>query len=82
MIEIGDIIVKIEDMKINTEADLFQALEMYKPGDVVQVKVMRPDLDVANGKSLRLDSKTLAIQLKTSTSVGISQYLYANPHGQ
>ncbi|GFH55736.1 hypothetical protein CTEN210_12212 [Chaetoceros tenuissimus] len=79
LIEIGDIIVKIEDMKINTEADLFQALEMYKPGDVVQVKVMRPDLDVANGKSLRLDSKTLAIQLKASSSVGISQYLYANP---
>src|SRR5210317_501960 len=37
LIEIGDIIVKVGDTVINTEANLFEALEGYQPGDNVEV---------------------------------------------
>lgn len=76
LIEIGDIIVKIEDMKINTEADLFQALESFQAGDVVKVTVNRPDLESPTSKKLRLIPITLYVQLKASTSISISQFLY------
>ena len=64
-------------MKINTEADLFAALESFKPGDVVKVTVSRPDLGSPTSKSLRLSPKILTIQLKASTAVSISRYLYS-----
>jgi S1-C subfamily serine protease len=73
LIEIGDIIVKIEEMKIKTEADLFQALESFKAGDVVKVTVYRPDLESPNSKSLSLVPKTLSIQLKASTAMTMPQ---------
>lgn len=41
LIEIGDIIVQVNAKVINTEANLFQALENLQPGDIVQVKVLR-----------------------------------------
>ena len=37
----GDIIVEIDGMVIKTVSDLYSALEDNKPGDVVEVKVMR-----------------------------------------
>ena len=41
LVEIGDIIVKVGSTSINTEANLFEALEGYKPGDSIDVKVLR-----------------------------------------
>eukprot|EP00594_Rhizosolenia_setigera_P012461 CAMPEP_0178964010 /NCGR_PEP_ID=MMETSP0789-20121207/15387_1 /TAXON_ID=3005 /ORGANISM="Rhizosolenia setigera, Strain CCMP 1694" /LENGTH=510 /DNA_ID=CAMNT_0020648633 /DNA_START=96 /DNA_END=1628 /DNA_ORIENTATION=- len=77
LIEIGDIIVKIEDMKINTEADLFAALESFKPGDTVKVTVNRADLEQINSTKLRLIPKTLSIQLRASTDLPASRYLFS-----
>lgn len=77
LIEIGDIIVKIEDMKINTEADLFAGLESFKPGDVVKVTVNRADLEQINSTKLRLIPKTLSIQLRASTDLPASRYLFS-----
>lgn len=72
-----DIIIKIEDFKINTEADLFQALENLKPGDVVKVTVNRVDLESPSSKSLKLVQKTLYIPLKASpTPMSASNYYY------
>jgi len=77
LIEIGDIIVKIEGFKIKTEADLFQALETFKAGDVVKVTVNRPDMESPNSKSLSLAPKTLSIQLKASPSMKMPQIMNA-----
>ena len=41
LVEIGDIIVKVEKAVLNTEANLFQALEDLSPGDMVEIKVLR-----------------------------------------
>ena len=73
LIEIGDIIVKIEDIKINTESDLFEALEAFKPGDVVKVTVNRSDLESSGNKSVRLAPKILSIQLKASATMNVMQ---------
>lgn len=75
LIDLGDIIIKIEDMKINTEADLFSALESYKPGDVVKVVVNRPDLETPNSKALTLTPTVLSIQLRASTVMMMSQFM-------
>ena len=63
LIEIGDIIVKVADVIIETEANLFQALEKFKPGDVVDVKVLRID---AVEDQLRQKELTLNIELQSS----------------
>ena len=63
LIEIGDIIVKVADIIIETEANLFQALEKFKPGDVVDVKVLRID---AVEDQLRQRELTLNIELQSS----------------
>ncbi len=77
LIEIGDIIVKIEDKKINTEADLFAALESYKPGEVVRVTVNRPDLESPTSKSLILTPVTLSVQLRASATIVVPQNTYS-----
>ena len=48
----GDIIIEIDEVPVNTLTDLYSALEDNKPGDVVEVKVVR-------GKSI----KTLQVEL-------------------
>lgn len=40
-ISLGDIIVGLGDVDVSTESDLFKALEQYKVGDTVKIKVMR-----------------------------------------
>uniref|UniRef100_A0A7S3V7C7 PDZ domain-containing protein n=2 Tax=Chaetoceros debilis TaxID=122233 RepID=A0A7S3V7C7_9STRA len=75
LIDLGDIIIKIEDMKISTEADLFSALEAFKPGDVVKVVVNRPDLETPNSKALTLTPTVLSIQLRASTAIMMSQFM-------
>jgi S1-C subfamily serine protease len=68
LIEIGDIIVKVADTEIESEADLFQALEDYKPGDRVKVTVSRLE---PNGASLKSREVVLTIQLKASASQSV-----------
>ena len=41
-LNLGDIIVGAGSMIVNDETDLFDALELYKPGDEVDVQVLRP----------------------------------------
>ncbi|KAL7558159.1 hypothetical protein ACA910_016214 [Epithemia clementina (nom. ined.)] len=64
LIEIGDIIVKVGDTVINTESDLFQAVESYKPGDFVDITVNRI---VAVQDELVTQQLTLTTQLQPST---------------
>ena len=63
LVEIGDIIVKVGDTVIETEANLFQSLENYKPGDTVDVKVLRID---AVDDQLKQRELTLQIELQSS----------------
>ena len=63
LVEIGDIIVKVGDTDIETEANLFEALEQYKPGDTVEVKVLRID---AVDDQLKQREIILNIQLQSS----------------
>mmetsp|Transcript_21953 Transcript_21953/g.41588 ORF Transcript_21953/g.41588 Transcript_21953/m.41588 type:complete len:486 (+) Transcript_21953:95-1552(+) len=64
LIEIGDIILKVDDTVINREADLFAALEDRKPGDKVQVTVGRA---VAAENELVLKEIVLTLELQPST---------------
>jgi S1-C subfamily serine protease len=56
LVEIGDIIVQVGKTLINKEADLFQALEDLKPGDTVDVKVLRiaADNDQLTQKEIKM----------------------------
>jgi len=69
LIEIGDIIVNVNGTEINTEGDLFQALENFKPGDRVKVTVNRLE---PNGNGLIAKEAILTIQLKASPTVSQS----------
>ena len=69
LIEIGDIIVRVDDKNIDTEADLFQALESYKPGDRIKVTVNRPGSESPNSTKLRLKEVTLTVQLTSSDMI-------------
>ena len=63
LIEIGDIIIKVGDTIIETEANLFQAVEDCKPGDVIDVQVIR--IDAVNDQ-LTQRNLTLQVQLQSS----------------
>ncbi len=78
LIEIGDIIIQVEEKKINTEADLFAALESFKPGDTVDIIVNRVDIDPTG--SAKLTPKLLSIQLRASSDLSISRFLYPQPN--
>ena len=77
LIEIGDIIIKVDDSPINTEADLFSALETKKPGDIVKVTVNRVVGSLVNEKSnvgpsevsLKMKEVIIVTHLKASTDV-------------
>jgi S1-C subfamily serine protease len=66
LVEIGDIIIRVGGTIIETEANLFEALEDYKPGDTVEVKVLR--IDAVNDQ-LTQRELTLRIQLQSSESL-------------
>ncbi|KAG7359197.1 trypsin-like peptidase domain containing protein [Nitzschia inconspicua] len=66
LVEIGDIIVKVGGTIIETEANLFEALEDYKPGDSVEVKVLR--IDAVNDQ-LTQRELTLNIRLQSSETL-------------
>jgi S1-C subfamily serine protease len=63
LVEIGDIIVQVGGLVINTEANLFQALETYEPGDFIEVKVLRIE---AVSDNLVQKEVTLSIPLQSS----------------
>ena len=64
LIEIGDIILKVEDTVINTESDLFSALEDRKPGEKVELTVGRA---VAAENELVMKQVVLVTELQPST---------------
>ncbi len=71
LIEIGDIIVQVGDVVIETEANLFQALEKMKPGDIAEVKVLRID---AVGDQLKQRELTLKIELQSTEALDRVKY--------
>ena len=71
LIEIGDIIVKVGDTVIETEANLFQALEKMKPGDIAQVKVLWID---AVDDQLKQRELTLNIELQSTEALEKVKY--------
>jgi len=69
LVEIGDIITKVNNTPINKEADLFEALEKFKPGDTVTVVVNRVDRsDAESSETMKVKEVTLNITLKASSS--------------
>ena len=66
LVEIGDIIVQVGSTVINTEANLFQALETLAPGDIVEVKVLRIE---AVNDTLVQKEVTLKITLQSSETM-------------
>ncbi len=71
LVEIGDIIVRIGDVVIETEANLFQALEKMKPGDIANVKVLRIDAVDDQLKQRELDLK---IELQSTEALEKVRY--------
>ena len=71
LVEIGDIIVKIGDVIIETEANLFQALEKMKPGDIADVKVLRID---AVDDQLKQRELNLKIELQSTEALEKVRY--------
>jgi len=76
LIELGDIITKVNDETIDVEADLFQALEDRKPGDVVEVTVNR--LAAVNDE-LQIKVVKLRIQLQSSAQLEKNMQLFQYP---
>lgn len=40
-IEVGDVIIAINDQKVNTSSELLEAVARYRPGNKIEVKVLR-----------------------------------------
>jgi S1-C subfamily serine protease len=74
LVEIGDIITIVGNKVINTEADLFQAVENYKPGEKVDVRVSRFK---ASDDKLITTEVTLTMTLQSSESLA-RQYQFEN----
>lgn len=66
LVEIGDIIIQVGGVIINTEANLFQALETFQPGDIVDIKVLRIE---AMNDALVQKEVTLMIPLQSSDAL-------------
>ena len=72
LVEIGDIVIQVNKTVINTEANLFQALEDLKPGDIVELKVLRIE---AENDTLTQKEVKLEVELQSSE---ILEKLYGN----
>lgn len=77
LIDIGDIIIKIEDCEVKTEADLFTALEAFKPGDEIRVTVNHPEYDGPNSTKLKLKEVVLKLKLKASDDIPTTRIIIA-----
>ena len=76
LIELGDIITKVNDETIDMEADLFQALEDCKVGDTVVVTVNR--LAAVNDE-LIIKVVKLPIQLQSSAQIEKNMQIFQYP---
>ncbi|EED90762.1 predicted protein [Thalassiosira pseudonana CCMP1335] len=68
IIEIGDIIIAIEGSPIEKEGDLFKAVEQFKPGDVVNVTVNRPQVEMSEDGEPEIRLKELTFPVKLIAS--------------
>ncbi|KAL7486628.1 hypothetical protein ACHAW6_012228 [Cyclotella cf. meneghiniana] len=68
IIEIGDIITAIEGSQVTKEEDLFKAVEQFEPGDVVTVKVNRPQVEVDSDGNPEIRLKELVFSVKLIAS--------------
>mmetsp|Transcript_33941 Transcript_33941/g.50341 ORF Transcript_33941/g.50341 Transcript_33941/m.50341 type:complete len:86 (+) Transcript_33941:173-430(+) len=71
LIEIRDVIQQINDDVIENEADLFKALEKYRPGDRVKVTVGRLTSDDVGG-NFQYQSKKVTVTLTLSSSESVN----------
>lgn len=60
-IDLGDIIIAVDDTQVYSEGDMFRALEKKKPGDFVKVKIVRI---MSTGEQ---EQKVLKVKLQAST---------------
>lgn len=77
LIELGDILSKVGDLVINSESDLFKALENYKPDDMINVTIKR--VTVSEENAVTLASIDLNIRLQSSVDVERQMKLYQVP---
>ena len=68
---------KVGDTVINTESDLFRALETYKPGDNIKVTINRVTVNADNGVTLA--AIELTVPLQSSVDVERKLNLYQVP---
>ncbi len=59
IVEIGDIIIAIEDVPIKNEGGLFRSIESVEPGDLVTVTVDRPEIEAGDGGSPEIKLKEI-----------------------
>jgi S1-C subfamily serine protease len=78
LVEIGDIIVQVGTTVINTEANLFQALETYQPGQDIEVKALRVE---AVNDTLTQKEITVTITLQSSETIEQLSTLQNHPLG-
>ena len=69
--------MKVGDTVINTESDLFRALETYSPGDKIKVTINRVTVNADNGVTLA--ARELLIPLQSSVDVEKKLNLYQVP---
>jgi S1-C subfamily serine protease len=64
-VRLGDIIVGVDSMTVDSESDLFKALEGHKVGDKVTISVIRSE-NQDNDNNNRDDSKVIKLNLVLS----------------
>ena len=78
LIELGDILSKVGDTVINTESDLFRALENNKPGDKIKLTVNRVTVTAENQVTL-VSIELPEVVLQSSVDVERRMKLYQVP---
>jgi S1-C subfamily serine protease len=68
IVEIGDIIIAIEDIPIENEGDLFRSIESFEPGDLVTVTVDRPEIEAGDDGSPEVKLKEIKFAVKLIAS--------------
>lgn len=74
VLEIGDIITMVGTKVIDSETDLFQALEDYKPGDVVKIAVSR--VTINSEGQLTVQEVVVSVQLQSSVDLEKNMQLF------
>jgi S1-C subfamily serine protease len=76
LVELGDIITKIGRTVVDTEADLFQALEEYKVGETVRLTVNRV---AAVDDELKVKVVEVDVPLSSSAEVEKRIVMFGHP---